>query len=714
MAKKRTHRKTAARRRRAALKFPILLTSCILAAAALAVLAYTQISARRSLGQNSLEPSPTELLLSYMHLIPEQKYAEMYQMLDAESVSQITQEDFIKRNSAIYEGIGVQGMEVEIISYQEETHTVQYKTSFGTTAGPVSFENEAVFQKEEKGYKLAWEDSLIFPGLLPTDKVRVSTVPAKRGEILDRNGRVLAGAGVAASVGIVPGNLEDREEAIRQAAGLLGMDPEDIEKKLSAKWVKEDSFVPIKNLRKVQEVELMALEPDPEAQAEHGRQQQLLQIPGVMISDTEVRAYPLGEAAAHLVGYVQNVTAEDLEQHPGEGYTANSVIGRSGAEGLFEKELKGQNGCRIFLTDAKGQEKMELANRTVEHGASIKLTVDAELQMDLYGQFREDKSCSVAMDPYTGEVLALVSTPSYNNNDFILGLSSEQWAALNEDENKPMYNRFRQAWCPGSTFKSVIGAIGLDSGAFGAGEDFGSEGQSWQKDASWGSYHVTTLHTYEPAILEQALIYSDNIYFAKAALKIGAEGLIQALQKLGFQEEIPFEIVMAKSQYSNSEEIGTEIQLADSGYGQGQVLVNPLHLACIYTAFCNGGSVVKPYLRYQEQAEAEYWIPNAFSGETAGILLEGLEKVINDPNGTGYAAHREDVLLAGKTGTAEIKASKDDTSGTELGWFAVFTPEQGTERPILVVSMAEDVKERGGSGYVVGKDKEVLENWLGR
>ncbi len=123
---------------------------------------------------------------------------------------------------------------------------------------------------------------------------------------------------------------------------------------------------------------------------------------------------------------------------------------------------------------------------------------------------------------------------------------------------------------------------------------------------------------------------------------------------------------------------------------------------------------MKPYLRYQGQAEAEYWIPNAFSGETAGVLLEGLKKVINDPNGTGYAAHREDVLLAGKTGTAEIKASKDDTSGTELGWFAVFTPEQGTARPILVVSMAEDVKERGGSGYVVGKDKAVLENWLGR
>lgn len=712
MAKRNTNRRTNTRRRKALPKTIIFFALAILAVAALAVLAYTQISARH--GKKTSGASPAELLLSYMHLIPKQKYKEMYQMLDTESLSQITQEDFVKRNSAIYEGIGMQDMEVEIISYQEEGHTVQYKTVFDTAAGPVSFENEAAFQKEGQGYQLIWEDSLIFPGLLPTDKVRVSTVPAKRGEILDRNGRVLAGAGVAASVGIVPGKLENREDTIRQAAGLLGMDPEEIEKKLSATWVKEDSFVPIKTLRKVEEVELMAVEPDPEAKAEHDRQQQLLGLPGIMVSDTEVRAYPLGAAAAHLVGYVQNVTAEDLEQHPGEGYTANSVIGRSGAEGLFEKELKGKDGCRIFIVDSGGREKMELASRTVEHGKNIKLTVDAELQMDLYGQFQEDKSCSVAMDPYTGEVLALVSTPSYDNNDFILGLSGGQWEALNEDENKPMYNRFRQAWCPGSTFKPVIGAIGLDSGAFDAKEDFGSEGQSWQNGPSWGSYHVTTLHTYEPAVLEQALIYSDNIYFAKAALKIGADTLEQALLKLGFQEQVPFEIVMAKSQYSNSEGIETEIQLADSGYGQGQVLVNPLHLACMYTAFCNGGNVVKPYLQYQEKEAAEYWLPNAFSGNTAGILLEGMEKVVNDPNGTGYAARREDVLLAGKTGTAEIKASKEDTSGTELGWFAVFTPEQGIERPILVVSMAEDVKERGGSGYVLGKTKEVLENWFGR
>lgn len=656
--------------------------------------------------------SPEELLVEYMNHIPEQEYEEMYAMLNIEASRNISQDDFVKRNSAIYEGIEVDNMKVEILEYNEEQKEVTYQTSFDTVAGNICFENKAIFLKGEDGYELVWDDSLIFPELGSTDKVKISNTQAKRGEILDRNGRVLAGKGTASSVGIVPEKLENRDEAIRQIAELLEIEPEVIEKKLSAQWVKEDSFVPIKTIPKVEEIELMKIAPDKEVLEENERHKKLLEIPGVMISDTEVREYPLGEAAAHLVGYVQSVTAEDLENHAGEGYTANSVMGKSGMEGLFEKELKGQNGCRIYIVDSDGNEKEELAGILVQDGKDVQLTIDADLQRSLYEQFKEDKSCSVAMNPYTGEVLALVSTPSYDNNDFIMGLSNEQWSTLNEDEDKPMYNRFRQVWCPGSTFKPIIAAIGLETGAIDPMEDYGNEGLSWQKDLSWGSYYVTTLHTYEPVILENALIYSDNIYFAKAALKIGADEMERSLTELGFNSVIPFDIKMAESQYSNTENIETEIQLADSGYGQGQVLVNPLHMACIYSAFCNEGNIIKPYLVYQNEATVMYWMPGAFSKETANRVLEGTKKVVNDSYGTGYAAHRDDIVLAGKTGTAEIKASKDDTLGTELGWFTIYTTDDTVERPILIISMVEDVKGRGGSGYVVKKDSAVLEEWF--
>ena len=577
---------------------------------------------------------------------------------------------------------------------------------------------------------LVWSDSLIFPGLCSADKVRVSVTKAERGRIVDRNGEVLAGSGVVSSVGIVPGKLEDEEEAVSRAAELLGMEEDVIRKKLSAGWVKEDSFVPLKLIPRVDERKLMSPEAE-EAQRELERHEKLLEVPGIAIQDQTVRSYPLGEAASHLTGYVQNVTAEDLEKHAGEGYTPGSVIGRCGIEALYEKELRGRNGYRIYITDEEGQEKRELARRAVQHGTDVKLTIDAALQAELYEEFKEDKSCSVAMEPYTGEVLALVSTPSYDSNDFIMGMSTEKWASLNEDENIPMLNRFRQAWCPGSTFKAGIAAIRLETGAVDPLADLGNDGARWQKDRSWGGYHVTTLHPASPADLRNAMLLSDNIYFAKAALQIGAERLETSLSELGFGETVPFEIGMTRSRFSNGEHMETEIQLADSGYGQGQILVNSLHLASMYSAFCNEGNLVQPWVVISpkpaaegqqdgenestavQQDEAGYWIPGAFSRETAEQVLESLKGIVNDPGGTGYGAHREDVLLAGKTGTAEIKASQSDTSGTELGWMVLFTPEKTVNRPIMLVSMTEDVKGRGGSGYVVKKDKKILEFWFG-
>lgn len=658
--------------------------------------------------------SPEQVLKSYMNCICQKNYSEMYEMITNESKETIEKEDFVKRNSAIYEGIEAKNINIKIIDYEEESLTVKYNTAFDTVAGKVDFKNEVAFLEQDDQYKMVWSNSVIYPGLTEDDKVRVSVIQAQRGQILDRNGRMLAGKGVASSVGIIPGKLENRKKSIVRIAKLLGIKPEDIEKELTAKWVKEDSFVPIKKIAKVKELDLLALDPDETIVEEQKRQEKLLKISGVMISDVEVREYPLKDEAAHLVGYVQNVTAEDLEKHAGEGYTNASVIGKTGLEGVYEKELKGENGCKIYIADSEGKEKEQLAYKIVKDGKDIKLTIDADLQAQLYKNFKSDKSCSIAMNPFTGEVLAMVSTPSYDTNAFIMGMSKKQWDRLNKDKKQPLYNRFRQVWCPGSTFKPVIAAIGLQSEAFTGTDNFGNEGHSWQKDKTWGTYHVTTLHTYSPVILKNALIYSDNIYFAKAALKIGTEEMERSLSMLGFHSSIPFEIMMAESKFSNNKHIQSEVGLADTGYGQGQVLVNPLHLACIYTSFCNDGNVLKPYLLYKENAKAEQWISEAFSKSVSQEVLEGIKSVVNDSHGTGYAIHRKDMILAGKTGTAEIKESQSDTTGTELGWFAVMTPDKKNKKPILIVSMVEDVKGIGGSGYVVKKDKAVLDKWFGK
>ena len=646
---------------------------------------------------------PDELLADYFACIEKGAYDKMYGMLDEESKANISKKDFVTRNQKIYEGIEAKNVKISVKDAKKTDggEKVSYLTSMDSVAGKIEFENQAMCTRDSyfDEFKLSWDDSLIFPDMKDTDKVSVSTSQAVRGQILDRNGNMLAGPGTAPSVGLVPGKMSENNEAdIAQLAGLLGMTEEEINSQLSAAWVTPDSFVPLKTLNSQQSQELT---------------EQLLTIAGVLINDTEVRTYPLGEKAAHLIGYVQSVTAEDLEEHKGEGYTSSSVIGKSGIEGLYEKELKGENGVKISIMTEDGVEKNVVASVDKQDGENIRLTIDSDLQGLVYDQFREDKSCSVAMNPFTGEVLALVSTPAYDDNEFILGMSGERWDQLNNDENKPLYNRFRQVWCPVSSFKPITAGIGLTTGTINPDEDYGSEGLSWQKDESWGDYHVTTLHEYSPVNLENALIYSDNIYFAKAALNIGADNLMKSLKLLGFGQELPFEIKMSQSQYANDGgTIDSEIQLADSGYGQGQILINPLHLATLYTSILNDGNVIRPYLTYSETPKSEVWIAQAFSSDAASRVKTALEKVVNTPEGTGYGAHREDIALAGKTGTAEIKADQNDTTGTELGWFGVFTEDAAAQKPVLLMSMVEDVKDRGGSGYVVDKSAAVLQGYL--
>ncbi len=663
--------------------------------------------------RNIGEEKPEDLIVKYMNHIEKQEYEEMYAMIDTDNASNEEKKMFIERNTKIYEGIGIKNLKLSDIAAERDIGkniTVSYVTSFETVAGEIEFENQAEFVERKEGYKLLWQDSLIFPELEKTDKIQVSVSEAERGQILDRNGRMLAGKALATSVGVIPGKLE--EHSLEELSDLLEIDEETIKSNLEASWVKEDSFVPVLTIQKIQEIDLMTAEPDGEVLKEYERQKQMIEIPGVMLSDVETRSYELGAAAAHLIGYVQAVTAEDLENHPNEGYHTNSVIGRSGIEELYEKELKGKDGYEICIVDENGNRKESIANVLKEDGKDVQLTIDAELQMELYEQFKEDAGSSVAMNPYTGEILALVSTPAYDSNDFIKGMSSEKWNSLNEDEKRPLYNRFQQIWCPGSTFKPIVAGIGIKTGMIDPNDDFGNEGLSWQKDSSWGSYQVTTLHEYEPVVMQNALIYSDNIYFAKAALKIGSENFSKSLDEIGFNQKLPFEIQMVESQYSNTDKIETEIQLADSGYGQGQVLVNPVHLASVYTAFLNEGNMIKPSLLYKENAQGDIWIPEAFPADAVMEIMEGLKGVINDPNGTGRSAYREDVILAGKTGTAELKATKEDSTGTEIGWFSVFTAEKNVEKPILIISMVENVKDIGGSGYVVKKDKAILDQYL--
>ena len=651
---------------------------------------------------NKNELKPEDTLNNYISLINEKKYEEMYELISESSKSKISLDDFIKRNKKIYEGIDAYDLKIELKDKNKEdnAYRISYNETMSTSAGIVTFSNEMKLLNENKTYKIDWSSKLIFPELNDTDKVVVDTLASKRGEIIDRNGAKLAENGSISSVGIVPGKLgENKERNLENISNLTGVSLEYINKQLSASYVKDDTFVPIKKISK-DNTEL---------------KNQLLQIPGIKISSESARVYPLGEEAAHLIGYVQKINADELKTKEGKGYNLNSIIGKLGLEQAYEDTLRGIDGTEIYIVDEKGKKLKTLAKQDKKDGTDVKLTIDSNIQKNLYNQMKSDKGFFVVMNPTSGELLAAVSTPSYNSNDFVLGMTTSKWEEVRNDENKPLYNRFLQSYCPGSTFKPITAAIGLTTGKISSETTFSYSGLKWQKDSSWGNNYVTTLTAYNGnKNISNALIHSDNIFFAQAAIQIGKDEFCSSLDKIGFNEEIDklinFPLSFNKSQYSNSEkEILTEKKIADSGYGQGDILVNPIHMASIYSAFVNSGNMIKPYIEYKKENEKTYLKENVFKSEAANIVKNDLIQVVENPEGTANDMKLNGITIAGKTGTAELKKSSTDTESGTLGWFDCFTINK-TGNDILIISMVENTQKNnnGGSHYLIRKIRTLI------
>ena len=241
-----------------------------------------------------------DILSSFIALINEQKYEEMYNLVSESTKSEISQEDFVKRNKNIYEGIDAVNINIYIIDVTKEKKVtkITYSENMSTSAGDIKFSNTAKLVKENKEYKIEWSSNMIFPELRNTDKVRISTLEAKRGEILDRNDEKLAANGTISNVGIVPGKLgENKEENISKISELTGVSIDYINTQISASYVKDDTFVPIKKV----------------ASNDTELKEKLLQISGVKITSIDGRVYPLGEEAAHLIGYIQPINADELK-----------------------------------------------------------------------------------------------------------------------------------------------------------------------------------------------------------------------------------------------------------------------------------------------------------------------------------------------------------------------------------------------------------------
>lgn len=652
--------------------------------------------------------SAVKFIEDYKSKWQKQDYKAMYSMLSSETKGKVTEQQFIDRYTAIYKGIDAKNISVElnngnkIKESKKDNLDIPFSITMDTVAGKLDIKDYKLTLIKEKinnkkQWKIVWDEKMIFPNMEPNDKVKVETSKAKRGEIYDRNDKGLAINTQIYNVGIHPSKfIKNKDVNIAQLAKVLDIDPTAIENKLKAS-TNPDQFVPIVNVS--------SLERDKVLEA--------IKIDGVTNTKPDGRVYPGGEAFGALIGYIGEITAEELEKMKDQGYSTGSLIGKAGLEQVYEKRLKGENGVEVYISkqkDGKQVQKISLAKKEPKNGDNIKLFVDFDLQKKIYDEMNKDGGACSAINPKTGEVMALVSSPSYDSNARTCYATNTQKAAWKSSSKEPFQNRFKNVYSPGSTFKVLTAAVGLNQGKIKPDEGINIQGTQWQPDKSWGTYKVTRVSDPgKPVNLRDAFVYSDNIYFAMAARNIGKDEFIKGCNSFGLGEALPIDYPIAKSQLSNDNSIKNDVMLADSAYGQGEVLMSPLHVALMYSAVVNDGKIMTPMLENINNPAPKVWKDDVIGKDNIKYLLDGLTAVIENPAGTGHAAKTNGTVLAGKTGTPELKKSAEDKNAEENGWFVCMN----TDNPKLVVSMiVEDVKTRGESHYVVPKVKNIMDYYL--
>lgn len=612
---------------------------------------------------------------SFIENLSKNKFDKLPSLILSDSAERngYTNDQVAEKYQTIFSGIDAANIKGSKITLSDDVKNADYQftyqLSLTTSLGEIkdlNYSGTIKFEKEQP--KIDWAPNLIFPDMAGQDKVSISVDEAVRGEIVDRNKSPLAANGTLYQLGVIPGQLgdgEDKESRIKAIAKQFDLTEKAIQQALDQSWVQDDYFVPLK-----------IVEPTADLPT------------GASIQETAGRTYPLGEAAAQLIGYVGDITAEDVEKD--DTLASNGKIGRSGLEATFDKELRGKNGGKIAITDEKGTERKALIETKKTDGKTIQLTIDAKAQKIAFDSLKNQAGSTVVTEPTTGDLLVLASSPSFDPNKMTNGISQEDYDAYHNNKDLPFISRFATGYAPGSTFKTITAAIGLDNGTINPETVLSINGLKWQKDSSWGDYFVTRVSDVASVNLRNALVYSDNIYMAQQTLAMGEDKFRAGLEKFIFGEELDLPIAMNPAQISNDKSFNSEILLADTGYGQGELLINPIQQAAMYSVFANQGSLVYPRLVMGAETKTK---KELISPETISLINEDLKAVVTDENGTAHSLAALGLPLAAKTGTAEIK-EKQDEKGQENSFLFAFDAQN---QKYLMVSMLEDRQENSSA-----------------
>ena len=524
--------------------------------------------------------------------------------------------------------------------------------------------------------------------LADNNRTRSEAVPAPRGLVLDRDGRLLAENAPSYNLTMDASRSLDPARALAFVAGVLDEPVAALEVLHAERHGQpgDQTVLLAENLTLTEVARLAAFE---------------LEFPEFEIEAGHRRLYRHGPQTAHLLGYVGQVSPAELEEREAE-LSAGNLVGKRGVERAFDRVLRGADGERVRIVDSRGRTRDQFTRESARPGRDLELTLDLALQQEAARYFEGRAGAAVAMDPRNGEILAMVSAPSYDPNLFSRRLDREQWQALLTAPGDPLQNRAVQnAHSPGSVFKIVMAVAGLSENVVSLRDSVHCSGSTRIYDRQTRCWKRGGHGTVD---LRRAIKESCDVYFYHLGQKLGIERIAEYSRRFGFGTETGFDIPGERSGLVPDAAWSLRVRKApwypgetiSVAIGQGPILVTPIQMATMMAVMANRGEAVTPHIVRDSTLSVRR--PTRLDPQFLEPVREALWAVVNE-YGTGSAARIQGFDIAGKTGTVQVVRQDTWTRSEDLeeqfrdhAWFAAYGP---VEDPRLVVVA---FVEHGGAG----------------
>lgn len=548
-----------------------------------------------------------------------------------------------------------------------------------------------------------------YRNLSERNRIRYVAVEAPRGAIFDRNGTLLVDNRPSFTVSALRQEVDDRQQLFERLSRLLNVEDQLLEER----WQAGQGLPRYRPLPLLRDIGREAMEKV---------QEHSVDLHGLLVEVEPFRDYPHGKMAAHLFGYLGEVTEEDLDNDEFSSYRSGEMIGKTGLERMLEDRLRGDAGQKRIEVNVRGRELRQVTTRYPLPGDRLYLTIDADLQSAAELALGDQAGAIVALDVNNGEVLAFVSSPTFDPALFARGVSSEEWRELIDNSKNPMTNKvLRGQYPPGSTFKMVVALAALEAGTAVPSTTVQCDG-SMRLGRSY-EYRCWKKNGHGSVDLHKAIKESCDVWFYKIGLETGIDRIAEAAKRLGLGSPLGFPFGGERSGLIPNREwkkqrFGTgwyDGETVISAIGQGFVLTTPLQLAAMTAALANGGTVWQPQIvekiiRLDGETEwllkPEKITEHAWSESALRAVRAAMEAVVNDVGGTAWRSRLETVRFAGKTGTAQVVKRKsteeeeqqtDDEIPYQYRDHALFVAFAPVVKPQIAVAVVVEHGSHGSS-----------------